>query len=436
MKRTFFLLLAAHVLLWASLPAAAQKFQPKTIQFKGAPEYSDQELLAATGLKKGALLAFDDMKGYSQKLMDTGLFETLSFKFDGVDLIYNLVPSTALYPVRLENLPLTPGSELDAALHDRFPLYHGKVPTEGGLLDGVRGALEEMLAANGIKATVAAVPYTDPKVRKVPVVSFVITAPPVRVGTIHLEGISSALQAKVSFVASRQIGTSFETGESEKNLEHALELFYADEGYAAVKVDASRSGPPAVTAGAIEIPFSVTVVEGRIYKLGSIHLQSIHLLSSAIVTQADIDKAFGPHTAPAMGQSQSLGAIWYMIASRYKAAGYLDCTVTPHPEFDEASGIVNYTVEVDSGPVYHLAFVKFENVSDELRSRLMRVWQMLPGDPFDAGYVSQFINKAQREDPVLEGSLAGVKVTYDVVADQQTHDVNCVLHFAKVQKAP
>ena len=32
--------LAAAALLSASLPAAAQQFQPKTIQFKGDPEYS------------------------------------------------------------------------------------------------------------------------------------------------------------------------------------------------------------------------------------------------------------------------------------------------------------------------------------------------------------------------------------------------------------
>src|ERR1035438_10627735 len=126
MKRTIFLLLTVLVLFASRQPATAQKYLPKTIQFKGAPEYSDQELLAAAGLKMGTVLDFSEMKGHSQKLMDTGLFETLGFKFDGVDLVYTLVPSTNLYPVRLENLPLTPGKELDAALRLRSPLYHGK----------------------------------------------------------------------------------------------------------------------------------------------------------------------------------------------------------------------------------------------------------------------------------------------------------------------
>jgi outer membrane protein insertion porin family len=430
MQRTNFLLFTLVALLSASLPSTAQKFQPKTIQFKGAPEYSNQELLTAAGLKMGTVLNFAEMKDHSQKLMDTGVFETLSFKFDGVDLVYTLVPSTTLYPLHIENLPLTPGKELDAALHDRFPLYHGKVPGDGGLMDQVRKALEEMLAVHGIKATVMAVAYADPKVHKVTAITYSISSPPVRVGKIHLDGVSSALQAKVESIADHETGSAFDTENSERNLEHAFELFYGDEGYAAAKVHALRSGDPVATDIAIDIPFSVTVEEGRPYKLGAIHLPL-----NALVAQAEIDKIVGPAAhVPAKGQT--LRTTWFLIASRYKAAGYLDCVVTPHPEFDEASATVNYTVEVDPGPVYHLAFVKFDGVSDELRSRLMRVWQMLPGDAFDESYVSTFIVRAQKEDPVLVRTLAGVKITYDVLADQQTHEVNCVIHFARAQQNP
>jgi outer membrane protein assembly factor BamA len=357
MKRKSFLLLTAALMLSSSLPAAAQKFLPKTIQFKGDPEYSNQELLAAAGLKAGTVLNFAEMKEHSQKLMDTGVFDTLNFKFDGVDLVYTLVPSTNLYPIRLENLPLAPGKELDAALHERIPLYHGKVPSEGGIMEGVRVALEEMLAAKGIKATVAAGTYADLKLRKVTAITYSIAAPQVRVGAIGLEGVSAALQARVNGVIKSKAGTPFDTENSGINIEHALELFYGEEGYAAVKVHASRSGDPVATADAIDIPFCVTVEEGKLYKLGAIHLPP-----NALVTQAEIDKIFGPDVH-AVAKGQKLRNTWFMIASRYKSKGYLDCTVTPHPEFDEVSSTVNYTVKVEPGPVYHLAFVKFENVS-------------------------------------------------------------------------
>ncbi len=94
--------------------AAAQKFQPKSIQFKGDPEYSvtlrgDEELMAAAGLKKGVVLDYAEMNDHSKLLMDSGMFASLAFKFDGQDLIFTITPSTDLYPIHLENLATCAG---------------------------------------------------------------------------------------------------------------------------------------------------------------------------------------------------------------------------------------------------------------------------------------------------------------------------------------
>jgi outer membrane protein insertion porin family len=428
MKRKLFLLLTAF-LLCASLLAATQKFLPRTIHFNGDPEYSDQDLLAAAGLQAGVELTAAETNRHAQQLLHTGLFASISFKLYKDDLVFTVAP-TRLYAMRLENLPLTPGKELDAALHDRIPLYRGKVPGTGGVTEQVRQALEEMLAARGIKATVAEAAYGDPRLHKVAAVTYSILSPPVRVGEIHLEGVSAAMEDNVRLTAGRETGTAFDTENSEKNLEQAIESIYADKDYAAARVHASRSGDPVATAVAIEVPFSVTVEEGRIYRLGSVHLPS-----NALVTQAEIDRAFNSDfVAPAKGPV--LRTTSFMIAARYKSKGYLDCTVTSHPEFDETAGVVNYTFAVDPGPVYRLATVKFENVSDSVRRRLLRAWKMLPRAPFDESYLSDFAARAKKNDPVLGRALAGMTVDYDVTADPQTHGVKCVLRFTKAQPAP
>ena len=247
----------AVALLAASLPGAAQKFLPRSIQFQGDPDYTDQELMDAAGLKKGATLTSDEMGDRTKRLMDTGVFERLSYEFDGQNLVFKLTPAKLLYPVRLDNLPLTPGKELDATLHVRFPLYHGSVPNEGGLLDDVRGALEDILAARGIKATVAAAPWTDQKLHKVTAMNFAITAPPVVVGAIDFQGVSDTMQARVKAVAARTAGAAYDTENAAANVAHAFELFYTDEGYAAAKVHAIQSESPVITAANISIPFSV-----------------------------------------------------------------------------------------------------------------------------------------------------------------------------------
>jgi hypothetical protein len=123
--------------------------------------------------------------------------------------------------------------------------------------------------------------------------------------------------------------------------------------------------------------------------------------------------------------------LWFTVASHYRSKGNLDVKVTPQPQFDESSSTVSYNVAIDPGPVYHLAFVKFENASDELRSLLIRNWQMLPGDPFDETYVGSFIAKVQDHDATLRRSLTGVKTKFDVTADPQSHDVNVVIRLER-----
>jgi outer membrane protein assembly factor BamA len=424
MKRQFYLLLAAAALLAASLHVQAQKFQPKTIQFKGDSEYSDQELLTAAGLKKGVVLTSAEMSDHSKQLMDSGVFDSLTFKFDGQDLIFYLVPSSTLYPMHLVNLPLSTGKDLDSALHDRFPLYHGKVPADGTLLSDVSGALEEMLAAEGVKATVTAMPGGALGSTKATVMNFNITAPAVRVGSIHVDGVSPGMEAKVKLLTDQTVGSSYDTGNAEANVERAFVSFYADEGYAAVKVHAAQLAAMNSSGDAIDVPFTVTVEEGKVYRLGAIHLPQ-----DSLISQVEIDKVAATTGGTAKGAT--VRTIWALISSSYKNKGHLDCAITPHPELDETTGTVSYTVGINPGPVYHLAFVKFDNVSDELRSRLMRNWQMLPGDAFDESYISRFIVTAEKDDPALQNTLARAKVTYNILADRETHDVNCVIHFAK-----
>ena len=430
MKRTFFLLLTALILFASTQPAAAQKFLPKTIQFKGAPEYSDQELLAAAGLKKGTVLDFAEMKGHSQKLLDTGLFENVGFKFDGVDLVYTLVPSTELYPVRLENLPLAPGKELDAALHQRFPFYHGKVPAEGGLTEQVRQALEAMLAAKGIKATVAAVPFTDQKLMQVTAMSYAITAPPVRVGQIHLEGVSPEMQAKVKQIADHAMKTDYITENAAGNIEHSFALLYTDEGYVTVKVHAERSGNTIAGSEAIEIPYNVTVEEGRLYKLGSIHLPSGELLN-----MAEINKIAGVGSNSVEKMSVKGGvalrtALLY-VTGQYKSKGYMDCVVTPHSQLDEAAGIVNYTFEVQPGPVYTMGKLIIQNTADDLRAAMWSAWKIPTGAVFNESAIQTYYS-SQGNTP-LGRTFASANCKYTLAKDLESHTVDVALLLEKKQ---
>jgi outer membrane protein assembly factor BamA len=425
MQRIFIGVAATFLPLLLALSTNAQQLlKPQSIRFDGAQDYTPDELLAATGVKKGQVYTSDYLNQTAQKLMSIGVFEKVGFKFDGVDLVYLLRESDDLYPVLIDNLPIDTGVDLDAKLQQLIPLYHGKVPSEGAMLDDVRSALQTMLAAEGLDAKVISVPAGNNPNKKATAIKFRIDSPPVEIGDIETKGVSEALRPQVDG-ALRFVFRSFDSSTSARHIEDLIASAYVGNGYPAAIIKAQRSGKPAVANDVLRVPFTVTVEEGHAYKLGT-----VQLAPGVPVAMADVEKLtmtrdrFKPESGYVLG-------LQHAVETRLKGKGYLDCKVTPKPEIDEAAGAVNYTIDALTGPQYHLGLLKFENVGESLRVMLMRNWQMMPGDPFDESYVSNFLYIAQKSDPVLQRSLAGVKTTYDVQADPETHEVNLVIHLQR-----
>ena len=411
-------------LLLCTLPLAAQKKAPsRAIRFEGAPQYAQEELLAAAGLKPGVRLTPTDVKAHARQLNDTGLFAAVKFSSDSKGLLFSLTPSSHLFPMHLDNLPLKPGKELDDKLHQRFPLYHGMLPASGSMVDGIRQTFEEMLAAQSIKAMVKADLTSGLGPQKITAINFTITSPAVRIGAIRLAGVSAAMQGQVNTLVNGQSGNAFDTENSAIGLKRASENLYQDQGYAAVQVDVNEIDPPIVSAQSVDIPFTVNVREGGVYKLGSINYPA-----DALVPRAEAEKVQSKYQA---GSGRPLDLFLLAVRDAYHARGYLDCSVVSQPSFSEATHIVNYTLEITPGPIYQMGTVHFDGAPDAMAARLTRLWKMAPGQPFDESYVSTFAARAQKQDRTLAKWMQTVITTDDIKADPATHDVTCVFHFAK-----
>jgi len=424
MRRTLTLMQILAIGLFAALPAFGQKYLPKTIQFKGAPEYSDQELLKASGLKKGEALDSAAMNETSKRLLDTGIFETVAFKFDGQDLIYTVTPSAQLYPIRLENLPLQSGKELDDELHQRFPLYHGKVPAEGGLTDGVSGALEEMLAAQGMKSTIAATAVNDSKLHGIAAMSFSIAAPAVQIGEIRLDGASAPLDPKAAEILAKLSGSPYDTMGSPSQIATYLGNFFRDKGYLEADIRAVPQGAPSVTAEAIRIPFQLSVAPGAQYKLSG-----VRLAPGMLVTQAEFDRQSGIHPGD-VADGQRVTENWEFLARQYHNRGYMKAAIVPTPTFDRTRNMVSFDVTADPGPVYTMGALTVVNVSDDLRAAILAAWSMPRGAVFNEGSIRGFF-ATTNVHPALERVFATIKFSYILRVNDDAQTVDVELHLEK-----
>jgi outer membrane protein assembly factor BamA len=399
------------------------------IRFDGAPEYPQQELLAAAGLRPDSRPTPIELKARAKQLFETGLFGEVKFTQGGKALVFTLSPSKQLFPMHLENVPLTPGKELDARLHDRYPLYRAvALPASGSMIDGICRALEEMLASKGIKATVKAAVTSGLGPQKITAMNFAVVSPAVHIGHIQLVGVSPAMQAKAGQVAGSQSGGDFDTERTATGLQHLFEDFYQDQGYAAVQVDVAEVDPPGISEQSIDIPYLVTIKEGGIYKLGT-----IGFAGSADVPRAEVERILARYPK---GSGRPLDLYLLAVRDGYHAHGYLDCAVVSHAAFNEATRIVSYSVEVTPGSVYRLAAVQFDGAPEAMAARLKLAWKMAPGEIFDESYVSGFSAQAVKKDKALAKWMQTVVSNYDVKADPDSHEVTCIFHFAKLAETP
>lgn len=401
----------------------AQEYQPHSIQFRGAPDYSDQELLAAAQLKPGMSLSVDAMKEHAKLLMDSGVFDSITFQFTGVDLRYIVTPSTSLVPIKLANIPLTAGADLDAQLHDRAPLYHGKVPADGGLTEQVRTALEQILAAKGIKANVEAVATASQAPASGATVIFSIASPPVVIGAMGVDAKSPALDPGATQILKTLEGTLYDLDGTPSRIATYLENYYRDKGYIEAHVAAAPRDAVA-SADAIEIPFQLSVAPGIQYKL-----DRIRLAPDLVVTQAHFDEQVNIHPGD-FAEGQRMTAEWQFVARQYHNHGYMQAAVHPAPTFDRVKGTVSYDVTVEPGPVYTMGTLAIENVSEDLRALMLAAWKMPAGSVFNEGAVVGFF-AAQDQNPALGRVFAAVNVKYTPHQNDETHTVDVVLRLEK-----
>lgn len=410
-------LTTALLVLSCALPGVAQTYQPKTIQFKGASEYTDAELSAAADLQKGVALTSAQMNEHTKLLLDTGLFQDISFKYNGQDLVFEIVPITQLYALRLENLPASISNGLDNRLHAKLPLYHGKVPSSGTLLDGVQKEVQDELATAGIKATVAVTPYTDIDLGKVTAMSLNVTEPEVEVGQIHLQGASPTYAEKAKAVLSRSSGTPYSFDGSVSQMQTNLTNFYGAQGYLEAKIKAVAEPTPVVDSDGVHIPFTVTVEEGLQYKLGS-----VQLAPGLIVSQEEFDKFSGLHPGEVVSLVK-LRTNWEFLARLYHNHGYIRVKIHPLPTFDRSQGTASYTVSADPGPVYTTGKIRVRNVSDDLRAMVLAALKLPPGETFNEGAI-RAMTATHNVNPGFEKVIATYNMSYTLTPHDDTHIVD------------
>jgi hypothetical protein len=307
--------------------------------------------------------------------------------------------------------------ELTAGIHSHVPLYRGRMPDAGNLSDAVKDALEMMLEAKGVTATVDHVIAEPTWQHPTRIVNFRVERPRVRVQSAALTGVPAELAAEVQKVEVRVAGSAYNEGLVGETLDDKLIAPLRNAGHIAATVE-DRKREVSSSSNGTTVTYSARVEAGPAYKVSAIIWEATPLFSGDDF--AHVSKL----RAGDVASNAALQAVEGRIVTVYRGKGYLDVYVDRAQKLDEAAHTVSYTLRVHSGEQYRVKSVTPVGLSLEAQRDFDIGWKMKAGEVYSPGYVTTFLtnNTALR-------NLAGYSAGFQASADPVTHLVDLTINF-------
>lgn len=311
-----------------SVSLVAQTYHPKSITFSGYSTSNTSELLAVSGLSAGGQLTQADMQAAAQRLNDTGLFSDVRFTFNGEELHYELKAASNSFSSHFVNFPWWDEHQILSQLETRIPLFHGALPPESGMQQKVIEVLTTLLAEKQVQATIGAEPQTDLATGKTTGINFRVTNPAVQIGTVTFQGASPEWQSPLTEIAKAASGQDFFQGESATTLTQAIQHIYRNKGYLDIAVTNFSHGDPQVSGDKVIVPVTMSLSEGKPFRLGH-----FSLTGSVLTNKAEFQKLAQLKPGDIV-EEDKLRLTMQMLSGPYLKRGYLHARINATPAFN------------------------------------------------------------------------------------------------------
>lgn len=439
MNRVFVLLMLAAALGFAQArPARPAQKKPETasatkwplvsLAVEGNHRYSREQILAVSGLKIGQPAGKEEFDAARDRLVASGFFEMVGYKFDpapgkeGIVASFQVTEVDAGYPARFEGLGI-PADELAAMLHAKDPLFStAALPPTKPVLDRYVNWIQDYLAAKGAPEKVVA------RLNPVATDQFEIVFRPARnlpvVAQVTFEGnkalSQNALREAISPVA---VGLPYTEEHFREVLNTAVRTVYEAHGRVRVTFPNLRTEP---VTGVQGLHVFVTVDEGESYQLGK-----VAIAGPSPVNPDDLLKTAKFPT----GEVANFDRVNEGLESIRKAlrhAGFLEGKVTTDRTIDDSKKTVDLAIRLDPGPQFVMGKLIVVGLDLDAEAEMRRIWIIKEGKPFNADYPQLFLDRVR--DAGLFDNLGKTKA--DVKINDEAHSADVTLTFGGAPPKP
>jgi outer membrane protein insertion porin family len=400
---------------------APTKWPIERLAVEGNHRYTAGQVLAVAGLKIGQLAGKNEFDAARDRLVASGAFETVGYKFEpgpnneGYVATFQVVEVEPAYPVRFEMLGV-PTAELEADLRSKDPLFSmTRLPATQLTLDRYVGWIHEYLTTKGNPEKLIA------RLNPVGTGEFEIVFRPARsypaVAEVSFEGNKdlpqNVLQDAVAGVA---IGQPYTEEHFRALLNTGVRPYYEAHGHMRVKFGQIRTQPVSDVKG---LHVFVTVEEGPVYQLAQVSIAQPSPVRPDILLK---DAAIKTGEIANFDKVNEGGE---RIRKAVVRAGYLDVQVTPERTIDDARHTVSVAMRIDPGPRFTMGKLTVKGLDLDGEAEIRRIWTIQPGQPFNPDYPQIFLNSVRQQG--LFDNLGDTKA--DVQRNDKDHTEDVTLTF-------
>jgi outer membrane protein insertion porin family len=381
--------------------------------------YTQQQIVAATGIRVGEPL---DRAGFDQareRLMQTGAFETVGYKYGptadgrGYEATFEVTEVEQLYPFRFEDLPAS-DVELRAYLAQREPLLRDKIPGTKAILDRFVSELQSYVDGKGFQDKIAGAVVAD-KPGELTVLFRPKTQPPA-IAEVRFSGsqvvLASELQNTLAGVA---VGVPYREATVRQLLETSIRPLFDGRGRL-------RAAFPTVTTekahGVDGVSVKIQVDEGPEFKFGAVNATGGVIPAREVVDIAALKKGD-------VANFRQVNAAIDRIQQRLRAAGYMHSQTRVERQIHDSEKTVDVTFVSTPGRQFKMGTLKVKGLDVVTEPVIRKLWTMQPGGPYNADYPKMFLDRV-KEDGYFD-NLTSTRFTQEV--DEKTGKVDVTLYF-------
>jgi outer membrane protein insertion porin family len=424
------------------LPAAAAQKQSaggkassvianKLIAFKvtGTTRYTDQEILAASGLEIGQNAADGDFKEAVRRLGESGLFSDVAYSYSfssaGTKLELQLADAdkSKLVPAHFENFVWFTDEELRTALQRRVPLFKQLLPVAGNLPDRVSEALQAILTEKQFPGRVDYLREGDPSGGALNAIVYRVEELSIRIRKVEFPGASPEQTALLATAARALTGAEYGRSTLAAAAKFDLLPVYLQRGYLkaafgpsdARVLPQSTPSDDAQTIADIQVDAIVPVTPGKVYSTSSVNWKGNSAIPAAEVAPL-------VHLSP----GQPADAVRLLrdienVTRLYRSRGYMTVQVKPDAQFDDEKSTVHYDLNVIEGDLYKMGELEIAGLDTQAKARMQAAWTLREGQPYNADYLRKFLDDTRNLVP--RGVRWDVSIHETLDAKDKTVDV-------------